>query len=164
MEISMLNSGHLSAFKIYAEECNSDGLDLYPLQENDCADYLKKQIAYSEGKELPIGWLPTSTFFCIESGVILGSIRIRHGTNDYITDVIGHIGYETLPIARGRGVATYMLEWVRNNVLEDTNIIICDLDNIASQKVIIKSKGEYLKQYYSQEEDVEVVSYRLHPA
>jgi predicted acetyltransferase len=104
---------------------------------------LKKCIAYPEGAELPEEWQPISMFFCIASGVILGAIRIRRGTSDYIENVIGHIGYETSAKARVLGIAAFMLNWMKNHIIKDVCIVSCDTDNLASRKVIDKSGGQF---------------------
>ncbi len=142
MEITKADIGHAELFKNYAKDCVQEGLELYDEAKLDSHAYLKKRIAYSEGKELPAGWAPISTYFYIESGIICGSIRFRHGTNEYIENVIGHIGYDTLLRARGRGVATKMLRWIVNNIIEHRVIITCDEDNTASSRVIEKCGGE----------------------
>ena len=92
---------HSSAFHRYVNACSEDRLDIYTGISDSSDAYLKRRVAYSKGEELPEGWTPASTYFCIESGRILGVIRVRHTTSPYIHDVIGHIGYETLPQTRG---------------------------------------------------------------
>lgn len=161
MIITEIKISHLEAFKVYADQCIADGLGLYVSAQNNYESYLKKRISYSEGKELPEGWPPMSMFICIESGNIIGAIRVRHGVNDYIKNVIGHIGYETLPKARGNGVATAMLNWVKDNVIEGIAIVTCNESNVASQKVIEKCGGKYINSYYSKEEEREVFRYQL---
>ncbi|MGF1836416.1 GNAT family N-acetyltransferase [Photobacterium sanguinicancri] len=161
MEITKADIGHAELFKNYAEDCVQEGLELYDEAKLDSHAYLKKRIAYSEGKELPAGWAPISTYFYIESGIICGSIRFRHGTNEYIENVIGHIGYDTLARARGRGVATKMLRWIVNNIIEHRVIITCDEDNIASSRVIEKCGGESLSTFYCEDEQRNVLRYQL---
>ncbi|NIY92872.1 GNAT family N-acetyltransferase [Vibrio diazotrophicus] len=160
MEITKAQLSHQDQFKDYAQSCIADGLVLYDEAKIDSSSYLKKRIAYSKGLELPDGWAPITTYFCMESGVILGSIRVRHGTNEYIENVIGHIGYETRPTARGKGVASFLLAWVRDNVVSDSVIVTCSIDNPASQKVIENCGGEYLGNYTDDIEGV-VRRYRL---
>ena len=65
----------------------------------------KKIVSHTIEDFLPDDWPKTSTFFCIENDEILGAIRFRHGTTPYIERVVGHVGYETKPTARGKGVA-----------------------------------------------------------
>ncbi|MFA0230209.1 GNAT family N-acetyltransferase, partial [Vibrio sp. 10N.261.45.A7] len=96
-------------------------------------------------------------------GEILGVIRVRHGTSEYIHDVIGHIGYETLPQVRGRGVASHMLSWVQRHVLTENAIISCESGNVASRKVIEKCGGQFLSTFYSEQDNREVLRYQLAP-
>ncbi|WP_229603728.1 GNAT family N-acetyltransferase [Vibrio parahaemolyticus] len=160
MEITKAKVAHQDQFKDYVESCIADGLELYDEAKTDSNAYLKKRVAYSKGVGLPDGWAPITTYFCMESGVILGSIRVRHGTNEYIENVIGHIGYETRPKARGKGVASFLLAWVRDNVVSDSAILTCSIENSASQKVIENCGGVYLGNYTDESEGT-VRRYRL---
>ena len=154
---------HSTAFHHYVNACVEDGLDIYTGISDGSDAYLERRIAYSKGGGLPEGWTPASTYFCFESGRILGVIRVRHGTSPYIHDVIGHIGYETLPQARGRGIASHMLSWVQRHVLSESAIITCERGNIASQKVIEKCGGQFLSTFYSEQDKHEVLRYQLEP-
>ncbi|MDH5917488.1 GNAT family N-acetyltransferase [Vibrio splendidus] len=154
---------HSTAFHHYVNACVEDGLDIYTGISDGSDAYLERRIAYSKGGGLPEGWTPASTYFCFESGRILGVIRVRHGTSPYIHDDIGHIGYETLPQARGRGIASHMLSWVQRHVLSESAIITCERGNIASQKVIEKCGGRFLNTFYSEQDKHEVLRYQLEP-
>jgi predicted acetyltransferase len=119
---------------------------------NDPESYLQNLIMDSEN---------TSTYLCIQDDVVLGAIRCRHHSNRYIENVIGHVGYETKPSARGKGVAKFMLSWLQKNVLTDNIIITCEVDNIASQKVIESCGAKYINQIYSPEKNNDVKRFRL---
>ncbi|MDD1826065.1 GNAT family N-acetyltransferase [Photobacterium sp. ZSDE20] len=161
MDIVKADMAHSNAFHHYVNACIDDGLEIYTGITDGSDAYLERRIAYSKGECLPEGWTPASTYFCIESDQILGVIRVRHGTSEYIHDVIGHIGYETLPQARGRGIASHMLSWVQRHILIESAIITCDCDNVASQKVIEKSGGQFLNTFYSEQDKQEVLRYQL---
>ncbi|MFL7035099.1 GNAT family N-acetyltransferase [Vibrio lentus] len=154
---------HSTAFPHYVNACSEDRLDIYTGISDGSDAYLERRIAYSKGEGLPEGWTPASTYFCFESGRILGVIRVRHGTSPYIHDVIGHIGYETLPQTRGRGIASHMLSWVQRHVLSESAIITYERGNIASQKVIEKCGGQFLSTFYSEQDKHEVLRYQLEP-
>jgi len=164
MKIELAHMEHLAAFKSYVDECVDDGISLYEFIFNNYAGYLNKRIAYARGEQLPKGWTPISTYFCIEHGVILGSIRVRLGSNDYIENVIGHVGYETRPSARGKGVAKFMLSNIQKTALTKDVIITCDPANVASRKVIESCGAEFLNEYYYEAEHQQVRRYRLHSA
>ena len=161
MEIVKANLSHFEAFEQYVEKCALAGMEMYIIAQSDSEALLKKRIGYAKGEGLPEGWTPSSTYFCIEEGVILGSIRVRDGNNDYLENVIGHIGYETAPDAQGKGIATLMLNWVKTEVVEDSAIVTCDVGNIASRRVIEKAGGKFLNTFYSEQDQYEVRRYRV---
>ena len=161
MDIVKADMAHSNAFHHYVQACIDDGLEIYTGISDGSDAYLERRIAYSKGECLPKGWTPASTYFCLELGRILGVIRVRHGTSPYIHDVIGHIGYETLLQARGRGIASHMLSWVQSHVLTESAIITCEIGNIASKKVIEKCRGQFLNTFYSEQDRHEVLRYQL---
>ena len=164
MKIELANMEHLNAFKSYVDECVADGIVLYEFICSHYEGYLKKRIAYARGEQLPKGWSPITTYFCIDNGVILGSIRVRLGDNDYIENVIGHIGYETRSSARGKGVAQFMLSNIQKTALTNDVIISCEPANIASRKVIESCGAEFLNEYYYEAENLQVRRYQLYSA
>ena len=163
MKIELADMAHLAAFTSYVDECVDDGISLYEFIFNNYAGYLKKRIAYAKGEQLPKGWTPITTYFCVKNGVILGSIRVRQGCNDYINKVIGHVGYETRPSARGKGVAKFMLSSVQRSALIEDVIITCDPTNLASRHVIERCGAEFINEGYSPEDDLKIRRYRLSP-
>jgi predicted acetyltransferase len=116
--------------------CNHCGIDfyqdLYPTPENALDTIVK----HAKGVDLHANFFPYCTHFCIQDGEILGAIRLRLGSNAFIKQEIGHIGYETKPSARGKGVAKALLMYVKDQLLIRPVMIICDASNIASTKVI----------------------------
>ncbi|SGY87934.1 GNAT family N-acetyltransferase [Moritella viscosa] len=164
MKIELAHMDHLTAFTSYIDECVDDGIILYEFIFSNYEGYLKKRIAYAKGEELPKGWSPITTYFCIENDVILGSIRIRQGTNAYIEDFIGHIGYETRPSARGKGVAKFMLSTIQKVALTGDVMISCDPTNLASRKVIESCGARFINEYYYEAEVQQVRRYQLSSA
>lgn len=147
----------------YVYECYRAGISHYADAVNAPYVYLQKIIDYSHGRNLPPGWVPSTTFFCINEGRILGAIRLRHTTNDYIEHVIGHVGYETRPSEWGRGVARYLLTWIQTNQLNTGVIITCAETNLASRKVIESCGGEYLNGTHDGDINAMRLRYRLLP-
>ena len=72
VKIELAHMEHLTAFKSYVDECVDDGISLYEFIFNNYEGYLNKRIAYARGEQLPKGWSPITTYFCIENDVILG--------------------------------------------------------------------------------------------
>ncbi|EHK8978147.1 GNAT family N-acetyltransferase [Vibrio vulnificus] len=145
----------------YAKECFDSGIPKYENVELNPEAYLLGLVERSKAtSELPNGYLPSTTYYCVSNSEILGAIRVRTGTNVNVENVIGHVGYETKPSARGKGVASFLLAWVRDNVVTDSVIVTCSIDNLASQKVIENCGGEYLGNYTDDNEGT-VRRYRL---
>ncbi|MCW8331994.1 GNAT family N-acetyltransferase [Photobacterium sp. SDRW27] len=163
MKVVAANMKYLAPYKAYLLECFDGGIDRYASALEDPRQYLESVIAQSRGENVPDGWLPTTTYFCLSGNEVLGAIRLRHGTNEYLEQVIGHVGYETKPTARGKGVAKFMLSWVQHHALEDKVIVTCDVSNLASKKVIESCQSIYLSRAYDEEEDREVFRYQLEP-
>lgn len=80
----------------------------------------------------------------IEDGAFVGRIGIFHELTPALRRSGGHIGYDTVPSARGRGVATEMLRQAlpvaRSIGLEDV-LLTCDAGHVASIRVIEANGG-----------------------
>ncbi|SFC78095.1 GNAT family N-acetyltransferase [Pseudoalteromonas denitrificans] len=161
MEMVLAQEKHLKSYEVFLSECFTKGIEKYGVALDDPKAYLAKVINQSKGKELPEGFPRTSTYFCIYNDEIIGAIRYRHGTNAYIENVIGHIGYETKPEARGRGVAKFMLSWLQQNILIGNAIITCEANNPASRKVIENCGAKYINQIFSREKNGDVIRFQL---
>ncbi len=161
MEVIEANLDLAPLLASYAKECLESGILKYSGVEQDPTAYLSGLVERSKAiSELPKGYLPSTTYYCVSNSEILGAIRVRKGTNANVENVIGHIGYETRPSARGKGVASFLLAWVRDHVVTDSVIVTCSIDNPASQKVIENCGGEYLGNYTDESEGT-VRRYRL---
>ena len=154
MEVFIADIKYLALYKAFLSDCVSRGIHKYEFALNDPKSYLQSIITDSEN---------TSTYFCIQNNEILGAIRFRHHTNTYIENVIGHVGYETRPAARGKGVAKFMLSWLQKNVMNRSIIITCEINNVASEKVINRCAAKYLNQVYSTEKKSEIKRFQLEP-
>lgn len=145
----------------YARECFESGISKYAGVEQNTEAYLSDLVERSKATSvLSNGYLPSTTYYCVSDSEIVGAIRVRKGSNPNVENVIGHIGYETRPSARGKGVASYLLAWVRDQALTEPAIVTCSVDNPASQKVIENCGGEYLGNYTDEVEGT-VRRYRL---
>ncbi|EOD9423350.1 GNAT family N-acetyltransferase [Vibrio campbellii] len=161
MEVVEANPDLAPMLASYAQECFDSGIPKYSDVWLNPEAYLSGLVERSKAtSELPNGYLPSTTYYCISNSEILGAIRVRTGTNANVENAIGHIGYETRPSARGKGVASFLLAWVRDNVVSDSVIVTCSIDNPASQKVIENCDGEYLGNYTDDNEGT-VRRYRL---
>ncbi|MEU5994133.1 GNAT family N-acetyltransferase [Spirillospora sp. NPDC047418] len=90
------------------------------------------------------GFVMATTLWLVEGEEYLGRIAIRHRLNDFLREIGGHIGYDVRKSARRRGHATYMLKEalpVARSLGIEQALITCDVDNVASRKVIEANGG-----------------------
>src|SRR5512142_2814428 len=92
----------------------------------------------------PEGYVPSTTLWWVEADEYLGRIAIRHRLTPYLREAGGHIGYDVRPSARRCGHATNMLAAalpVARSLGIESALVTCDVDNVASRKVIEKNGG-----------------------
>lgn len=162
MDIVLADMKHLDSYTDFLTDCFNAGINKYESAFKDVKPYLQTLILNAKGEVLEDGSLRTSTYFCVQNNEVIGAIRYRHGTNEYVERVIGHVGYETKPSAQGRGIAQLMLNWMQENILRTSIIVTCEITNLASKKVIERCNGEYINQIYSPEKKADVLRFQLH--
>jgi predicted acetyltransferase len=88
--------------------------------------------------------VPSTTLWWDEGEAYLGRIAIRHRLTPHLREVGGHIGYDVRPSARRHGHATAMLRGtlpVARLLGIESALVTCDVDNVASRKVIEGNGG-----------------------
>lgn len=124
-------------------------LDAAELAQN-FQHYIQKIIEQAEGKNLPQGYVPHSVYWLVEGKEYLGQLDVRHQLNSHLETIGGHIGYNIRPSQRRKGYGKQILQLGLNKAksLGIENVLItCDVDNIASNK-IIKDNGGRLENTY----------------
>ena len=94
----------------------------------------------------PAGHVPCTTLWWVEGDEFLGRLAIRHRLTEWLRNVGGHIGYDVRPSARRQGHATAMLRAalpVAHELGIDDVLLTCDVDNVASRKVIEANGGRF---------------------
>jgi predicted acetyltransferase len=94
----------------------------------------------------PAGHVPCTTLWWVEGDEYLGRLAIRHRLTEWLLNLGGHIGYDVRPTARRQGHATAMLRAalpVARELGIDDVLVTCDLDNVASRKVIEANGGRF---------------------
>lgn len=97
-----------------------------------------------EDSPRPEGYVPSTTLWWVEHDEYLGRIAIRHRLTPQLLEVGSHIGYDVRPSARRRGHATAMLQAalpVAHRLGIESALVTCDVDNIASRKVMEHNGG-----------------------
>ncbi len=148
MKLERASLDHHLAMVEFAQSCLSDGLKRYQLAVTEPRVYLSRLMANtcSNSQFLKPNQSAYATYFALEAGEILGAIRIRLGSSERIKSVFGHLGYETKPTCRNKGVAKFMLRSIKNKYRHQCSLLVsCSIDNRASQKVIEACGGEKLR-------------------
>lgn len=114
------------------------------------------------GQNLPEGYVRENFYLCYSGDVLVGVFSLKFELTDYLLHYGGHVGYATRPDLRNRGYATEMLREglaIAKAFGFDRILAVCDEDNIASEKVILKNGGVFENKLYDAEEAVFVKRY-----
>ena len=141
-----------------------DGIDIYnllqdiPVEENgyhnnvngltyeEFKDWLVKRDNYAKQSGLLDGWrVPETTYYLYVDNIPVGIGSIRHFLTDALREVGGHIGYSISPkyrrIGYGKEILKRLIIEAKKMGIKDI-LITTNLDNYASQKVIIANGGK----------------------
>ena len=117
------------------------GVDLEAV-EQDFAAFVGGKLADSNRRTET--FVPRTQLWALAEEEFVGNISIRHELNDALRVEGGHIGYDTVPSFRGRGVATEMLRQalpVARALGLTAVLLTCDDTNAASIRVIERNGG-----------------------
>lgn len=110
--------------------------------EHDFAGFVAKKL--TDATRHTETSIPKTHLWAIADAQFVGRISIHHALNDALRVVGGHIGYDTVPSFRGRGVATEMLRQalpVARSLGLGEVLLTCDDTNAASIRVIERNGG-----------------------
>ena len=162
MEIQQASLNHIELIADFAEQCVGDSTENYRRALADPKEYLNFLVARAkwthESKE---GYLPSTTYFAIDNNKIVGAIRLRTGRNDTADNEIGYVGYETRPSSRNKGVATFLLTWVVEHLVESSVIITCEDSNLASRHLLEKAGAKFIGTFHDKANDVSMRRYQI---
>lgn len=110
--------------------------------ERDFAAFVNKKLAERDRRTETS--VQKTHLWAVADEQFVGRIAIHHELNDALRVAGGHVGYDTVPSFRRRGVATEMLRqalpWARALGLTEV-LLTCDDTNAASIRVIEKNGG-----------------------
>lgn len=112
------------------------------IAEQDFAAFVARKLADANRQNEPL--IPKTHLWAVTEEQFVGRISIHHELNDALRVEGGHIGYDTVPSFRGRGVATEMLRQalpVARALGLTAVLLTCDDTNAASIRVIEKNEG-----------------------
>jgi predicted acetyltransferase len=138
---------HREGFLRALREFQAEGLPWWrgpgvELAERDFAAFVAGKLA--EAQTTAEGAPAKTHLWAIAAGRFVGRIAIFHGLTEALRRSGGHIGYDTVPSWRGRGVATEMLRQalpVARGLGLRKVLITCDDTNAASIRVIERNGG-----------------------
>ena len=123
-------------------------------------EYINDLSNYSKGIDLLQDEVMTSTFWLIDNDEVVGVVRIRHQE----VECAGHIGYDISPAYRNKGYGTNILKLALEKASKigiKEAIVNCNIDNIASKRVIEKNNGELLGTIFDEEENENLYKYSV---
>ena len=114
------------------------------------------------GKNLPEGYVREDFYLCYEDGKLVGVFSLKFELTEFLLKLGGHIGYAVRPSERNRGLATQMLGQgveLAGRLGFERVLRVCDEDNYASARVILKNGGVLEDKQYDPDEGVFVKRY-----
>lgn len=140
----------IQAVKEYQATDADDRKDIFELKvddlERDFSLYISNLLSESEGKNLPEGYVPQTTYWLVDNGKFIGRVSIRHTLTDFLLKEGGHIGYDIRPTERNKGYGKSILELSLPKAKElgiDKVLVTCNDINLASKKIIEANGGVF---------------------
>jgi len=128
------------------------------------SEFLRKLDAWSRGEELPVGFVPHSTFWLIRDGEVVGVSNLRHKLTEKLMLEGGNVGYGIRPSARGCGFATVLLsqtlDRARSMGLREV-LLTCAKDNAASVATITRNGGTLMSEAFIEARGEIVQRYKI---
>lgn len=131
----------------------------------NCKDYdlwLAEMMNRHIGENLLDGYVRENFYLCYDGALLVGVFSLKFELTEFLLNYGGHIGYAVRPYERNRGVATEMLKEGLELAKQfgfDRVLCVCDKDNYASEKVILKNGGIFENELYDKDENVVVKRY-----
>lgn len=114
------------------------------------------------GKDLPEGYVREDFNLCWEDGALVGVFSLKFELTDYLLAFGGHVGHAVRPSRRQEGIAARMLaqgKEIARDLGFSRLLCVCDEDNTASEKVILRNGGVLEDTRFDPEERVTVKRY-----
>lgn len=117
------------------------------------------------GKDLPEGYVRENFYLCYDVTRLIGVFSLKFELTEFLLNYGGHIGYAICPSDRNGGLATQMLKQglaLSKEFGFGRILCVCDNDNYASEKVILKNGGIFENELYDPNEEVTVKRFWIH--
>lgn len=153
---------HDAVLSFYNEVEKSGGECIGFRYRNDYDRWLSDMRNLHAGKDLPQGYVREDFYICYDGADVVGVFSLKFELTDYLLNYGDHVGYAVRPSRRCEGIATRILAEGMNIARRsgfERLLCICDDDNYASEKVIIKNGGVPENTLYDPDEKVTVKRY-----
>lgn len=131
--------------KKYKAACGKEKIPFVLNPQNlTFSNFLKELEKYKHKDTLPEGFVLANYYLIYVDNRIVGGINLRMDTNESILNYAGHIGYGIAPWERNKGYAKTALKKILLLGLDvgmKDFLLTTDIQNIASQKVILSCGG-----------------------
>lgn len=148
MDLVLPSLEYQQSYHSYINELGNE--ERYPFvldfDYQDFTNYLTKIKHFSEGINLPCGYVASSTFWLIHHNEIVGVTNLRHQLNPQIKHCGGHIGLSIRPSKRGTGLGILLMKLSIEKLHSMGNSelhIHCYESNLASERAIICNGGVF---------------------
>lgn len=120
----------------------SGSIDKY----DDLNEWLKSISDIEQGLNPKL--VPSTYYLILSDDEVVGTICMRHYLTKDLEEFGGHIGYSIKPSARRKGYAKEALRLILELYKDkyDEILIMCEDDNIASNKTILANEGILINQ------------------
>ena len=157
--IRVQDSDYEKTYELYMSfDQNENGYinSVYGFDYEQFLDWIEMKAKWSEGKALPEGFVPDTTYVLCHKGVYVGVFNLRHELNDFLREGPGHIGYCISKKYRGQSYATIglgmALEKAKERGITEAYLSV-NKTNPASLQVMLKN-GAYIhhedeEEYYT---------------
>ena len=154
------NRKDVTAF--YNEFKESGGVCIGYANYENYDEWLNGMTNRHTGENLPNGYVRENFYLCYEEEKLVGVFSLKFELTEFLLNFGGHIGYAVCPSMQNHGYATEMLKQgleIAKQYGFEKILCICDEDNYASEKVILKNGGVLENELYDPDEKVVVKRY-----
>jgi len=146
LQLVLPDKKYEASYRDYVYELGDEERYPFPLdfEHADFQKLLSRLEEFRTGKNIPEGFVPSTTYWLVRGSDLVGVSSLRHYLNDRIRHVGGHIGLGIRPSLRGQGLGKTLLQLTISEARRrgiDVVHIHCHKHNQPSARMIIGVGG-----------------------